>query len=119
MPALTVRHTEDRVLLLLDGRLIADLPWEKAEVLWKAIRTQTKAAEEYALAQPLIMDQALLLRLGATIGLSSHPAIQAEAAKEAAWNTHLRRYLPGGVRSQEQVGTPGIIHHPPRRRRHG
>ena len=114
-----VRQEGTRVMILLDGRLVADLPWEKADALWKAIRAQTKRAEEEAMAQPIIMDQALLLRIGARLGLTNRADLQAAAGKEAAWNRDLRRYLPGGVKSQEAVGTPTLIQHPPRRGKHG
>jgi hypothetical protein len=114
MPSLTVRQEEDHVLLLLDGRLVARVPWGQAEDMWRAIRTQSQAAEEWAHASRIIHDQALLLRIGATIGLTRHPALQAEAAKEAVSNRALRRYLPGGVHSQAHVGIPSIQQRIPR-----
>ena len=114
MQELRFRQERDRVLVLLNGRLIADMPWDAADDCWKAMRSVSKLAEEYALANRIIFDHALLLRVGATIGLTNNRKMQAEAAKEAAWNSDLRRYLPGGVKSEEQVGLPRIIQHMPR-----
>jgi hypothetical protein len=110
----TVRQDYDRVQLVVDGKLIADMPWQKALALADAIRAQAKRAEEWANAEAIAMDHAILLRAGFPIGLTNHPTIQAEAAKIAAWDSDLRRYMPGGIKSQEQVGTPAIIQHSPR-----
>ena len=80
----------------------------RALELAEALRTQAKRAEEWEKASQIAADQAVLLRAGIPIGLTSHPVIQAEAAKIAAWDRDLRRYLPGGVRSQSVVGAPSI-----------
>ena len=101
-----VRHDAGRVLLEVDGKLIADMDWQAALNLSALIRSAGKEAEEYCHANRIIGDQALLQRLGVNMGLTSNPAILAEAGKEAAHNRDLRRYLPGGVRSQEQFGRP-------------
>lgn len=102
------------VFLVWESKAIR-MPWNTALDVAASIREQAKQAEEYAKAEGIIFDQALLVRLGANIGLSSNPAIQAEAAKEAAWNSDLRRYLPGGVKSKEQFGAPSVIRHNPRK----
>lgn len=104
----TVRQSGTRVTLVLDGAWIGDLPWQAALDLAEALRTQAKRAEEWDKASKIAADQAVLLRAGIPLGLTSHPTIQAEAAKLAAWDRDLRRYLPGGVRSQAAVGTPSI-----------
>ena len=112
--AVTLRQEGTRVLVLKGGCLLADMPYEAALDVGRALIAQARKAEELAKVQQIIGDQAIILRAGFPVGLTNHPDIQAEAAKEAAWNTRLRRYMPGGVRSQEAVGTPTLIQHPPR-----
>ena len=97
-----------RVILVLNGRWIADLPWQAALELAQAIRRQAKAAQEIEEHERIAFDQAILLRKGMTFGLTSNRAIQEEAAGLAAWDSRLRRWLPGGIRSTEHVGTPRI-----------
>lgn len=113
MPELRFRAEGSQVLWLLNGRLIASMPWDTAAQAWKALRQVTKKAEEEAKATTIIADQALLYRAGATLGLTNRRDIQAEAVKESAWNRALRRYLPGGVKSRAIVGTPRIQQFPP------
>jgi hypothetical protein len=112
-----VRCDGPRVLLILGGRLLLDLPWDAAIALSRAIYQQAKRAEELAKAEQIVMDQALVTRLGLPFGLSSHPVILDEACKEAAWNRDLRRYIPAarakGIESQSVVGEPTVIRHPP------
>jgi len=119
MREITARQDGPKVLLILKGfsarDVVAELPWNVALDVASALREKAKDAEEVAKAEGIIFDQALLIRTGAPIGLSSHPDIQAEAAREAVGNRQLRRCLPGGVKSQEQFGRPTIIRHPPRR----
>jgi hypothetical protein len=76
-----------------------------------------RRAEEWAHAESIAADSAVLLRAGAPFSLSDDPRIRAEAAKEAAWNTDLRRAMPGGVRSREAFGLPTIKQTPPKRSR--
>jgi hypothetical protein len=75
-----------------------------------------RKAEEWANAERIALDSAILMRSGAPFTLSDHPTIIAEAAKEAAWNTNLRRCMAGGVKSQEAFGLPTILQSPPRRK---
>lgn len=107
---INVSAQADRVILTINGRAI-DLPFEQAYHLSLALRVKANQAEEYVKAEQIIMDSAILLRAGANIGLSSNPDIQTEAAKEAAWNSNLRRYMPGGVKSQEQFGKAAVTNH--------
>ena len=104
----------DRVILAINGRAI-DIPFEQAHLLALALRTKANEAEEYAKAEAIALDQAILLRSGAPIGLTSNKHIQAEAAREAAWNSKLRKYMPGGIKSREQFGKAAVIKHPKRR----
>lgn len=74
------------------------------------------AVEELEQAERIARDTAILYRSGAPLGLSNRLDIKQEAMKQAHWDSELRRYMPGGVRSEEAVGTPAIIQHPPIRR---
>jgi len=104
-----VRQEGVRVVVIKNGRTIFEMPHDAALALAKAIWTQAKLAEEFANADDIVLDQALLTRLGVPIGLSDNRDIRAAADREAAWNSDLRRYAPGGVRSRERVGVPSII----------
>lgn len=109
---LTVTVEHDQVLLILDGRLVATLPWQSAHTLGKAITFQANKAEENAKAEQVIFDQAILTRLGVPMGLTNDPWKLKQAANEAAWNTKLRRYIPpsraGGIQSQAVFGSPTV-----------
>ena len=111
-----VRLEGDRVVVIENGEMKLNLAAEHADLVADAMKAQCRRREEIKNAPAIALDQALLLRKGIPLGLTSHPKIQAEAAKEAAWNRDLRRYLPGGVKSHEQVGTPAVVRHPPPRR---
>lgn len=111
-----IRQDGTHVLLIVGGKLVADLPWDAALDVAQAIKHQARRAEELAKAVGVAFDQAILIRSGAPFGLTSHPAIQAEAAKLAAWDSSLRRYMSKGIRSEEQFGMPGIKQYPPARR---
>jgi len=106
--ALTVRVQGERVLLLHDGRLVADLPWKAAQALAKALAFQANRAEEWAKAERVALDQAILMRTGAPFGLTDDWAILGEARKLAAWDSRLRRYIPS-IRSREAFGRPAVI----------
>lgn len=116
LSAVTIRREgPDVVLLDQQGRLVMRLPWGAALRLGQAITTQARRIQETAdplTRKRVVADQALLNRIGVPIGLINDPALKDEAMHEAAWNSDLRRYLPGGIRTQEAVGTPAIIQHP-------
>lgn len=118
----TVRQEGDRVLLLHNGRLLFSLPWQAALELGRAFTIQGKRAEEDANAIRIVYDQAILTRVGFPIGLSNRRDILDEAAKEAAWNRDLRRYIRGdravGIANQTRFGTPTITAIPPRKENH-
>jgi hypothetical protein len=113
MRGVTVRCEGARVLIIEDGRMLLDVPWEAADALAKALHIQARRAEEEANAEQIVADQAILTRLGVPIGLSNRSDILHEAAKEAAWNSSLRRYIrparAKGIASQAIFGTPTII----------
>lgn len=90
-----------------------------AQHVGAALLSRAQAAAEFNEAQRLAEDQALILRLdglpvggGARlrIGLTDHPRILDEAAKLAATDETLRRFLPGGVKAQMHFPLPGVHH---------
>lgn len=93
--------------LIIDGRALR-MPWNVALDLSRALMKKARAAEEIAKVEGLIFDQALLIRTGAPLGFTDNPDIQKEAAKEAGWNSRLRRFIPGGVKATEQFGKPNV-----------
>jgi len=110
MPQINLKQDGARVLLIVDGALIASLPWEASLEVSRALRSVGKLAEEYAKAGEIVLDQAIMTRAGwPFMGLSGNPKILEEAAKEAAWNSDLRRYLPGGVKSEAHLYPPGVF----------
>lgn len=108
MSTLRVLQNGDRVLVLVNGGLVADIPWQKGDEVARAITTATRKAEEWAKAEAIASDQAILLRAGVPLGLSNHPAIRAEALKLALNDRALRRYMPGGVKARAEFGAPVI-----------
>ncbi len=107
MKRIRIGQDGPNVIITIDGRAI-EMPWNAALDVGRALIKKARAAEEIAKAEGIIFDQALLIRTGAPLGFSSHPGIQAEAAKEAAYNSRLRKYLPGGVKATEQFGSPNV-----------
>jgi hypothetical protein len=111
-----VRREGTYVVMEIGGKIIT-LSHEQALQLSGVIRHQAKKAGEQARAEAIAMDQAILLRSGFPLGLSSHPLIKKEAVKEACWNSNLRRYIRrskmGNIKSVEAVGEPSIILGPP------
>ena len=108
---ITLRSEGDHVLLIIDGNLVWNLKWENARDVHSALGQKIKQSEEYAKANQVIYDQAIMQRSGSPVGLTATPILQQEAAKEAAWNTDLRRKLRPlkGVASQEIVSTPKLM----------
>lgn len=97
-----------KVVLSIDGRRIV-MPPEVALKLSQHLYHRAKKAEEYRDANRIIMDQAILQRAGAPLGLSLNRKIQEEARKEAQWNSDLRRYMPlRGIEPRAIIGTPTI-----------
>ena len=112
-----------RVIVIVDGKAVIDLPWDAALQLANGIRVKAKQAEELVKANQIIEDQAVLTRLGIPFGLSNNPDIQKEACKEAAHSSFLRKAIPvsraGGIRSQAVFGTPTLIKHKPKENQNG
>lgn len=114
MSGLRVLQKGARVLLIVDGRLVADMPWQAADQSAAALRSVARLAEEWDQAESIISDQAVLIRSGAPFGLTSNRRLLSEAVKTAANDRDLRRYLPGGIKSREVFGAPSITQLPPR-----
>ena len=95
------------VILLEGGTVLLELPWDAALALANAMKVQARRIEERIKASEIIRDQALLMRAGIPIGLSSNSDIMKEAAKEAAWDTDLRRAIPS-IKSAEKFGVPTL-----------
>lgn len=110
-----IKQEGDRVIFLCNGRLVFSMPHDAAEVIGRAILSQAKRAEEYARAETIALDSAIMLRAGAPFILSDRRDILTEAQKLAAWDSQLRRYMPDrGIKSQEVFGCPVVINHPPK-----
>jgi hypothetical protein len=105
-----------RVLLLVDEKLVADFPWNAAVEIGKGILMGARKAEEYAKANQIITDQALLMRSGIKLGLTSNRSMLREAQKEAENSEELRKAIPSsekGIPSEEIIGVPMLIQKPP------
>ncbi len=106
-----VRDEGDQVVLILDGRPTEMTP-EAAIQIARALIAKARVVQERqpANAMRTIKDEALLLRAGIPLSISANPKIRAEAEKEAATDRDLRRYLPGGIKSEEHVSAPVVSH---------
>lgn len=111
---LTIRAEGTKVLITMNDHTFWEMDWRKADELAALLRGQARRCEELEQAEQVAKDSALLLRAGAPFGLTDHPLIKDEARKIAAWDPQLRRALPGGIKSEAQLGTPSIIKHPPK-----
>ena len=99
----------DKVLMSFNDRTFIELHHEAALEMASIVRGLAKQAEEFANAESIIADAAILHRSGAPFGLTSNPKMQAEAKKAAQWDTNLRRYMPTpSMPSKEVFGTPTI-----------
>lgn len=118
---LTVRIRQegtDVVAQFVDGgkSFVLQLEFQTALDIAQLLAGAARRAEEWANAERIAHDSAILMRSGAPFSLSDHPAILSEARKEAAWNGELRRAMPGGVKSEEVFGLPTILQSPPKAR---
>ena len=109
MAVTKVNFAGPKVLLEVDGKAL-EMPWETALELASALRSMAKKAEEYANANKIIADGAVLMRAGFPLGLTDNQAMKAEIKKEAQWNGDLRRYMPTpSIKSTEVLGTPSVL----------
>lgn len=107
--SVSIRQEGDRVLLIQNGRLVLDLPWQAALDVGRGICAKARLSEEHAKADSVITDQAILIRAGFPLGLTRQPHMIREAIKTANNDRKLRRYIPNGIRSQAVVGNPTLI----------
>ena len=112
----TTRVEGGMVQLIENGTLLFDLPWEAAKSLSRAIRMQAARAEQNAKINKVIADQAVLIRKGFPIALTSRPDVFKEAGNEAAHDRTLRRALPGGIPNGVKFGYPSVRGKPPKAR---
>lgn len=111
---ITVRREGARVMLIQDGILLLDLPWDQAKRLARAVKIQAAAAEARAKVKTIIADQAVLIRKGIPLALTPDPEVFKAAGNEAAHDRDLRRYCPGGIPSGVKFGIPTITGTPPK-----
>lgn len=112
-----VRVKRDGPFIILESD-VKMWPWEAALEVAKAITIQARAIEADIKAGKIIMDQALLMRLGIPIGLTSNPALIKEAMNESVHDPKLRRHITGsrvkGIKSAEKLGIPTLIQGKPK-----
>lgn len=103
----------DKVIASFNRRVYVVLTPKAALEIAKALTAAAKQAEEVQNAGQIITDSAILMRAGAPFTLSSNPKILDAARSAAAWDRDLRRFMPGGVKSEAVVGTPTLIQEKP------
>lgn len=105
-----IRSSEQSIIVEARGNVFIELPNAVALEFCNLIIGQARLIEQDEKAADISFDQALLIRSGALpgLGLTDNKDIQEMAAQEAAWNTTLRRALPGSVKQQIQYGTPSV-----------
>lgn len=110
----SIRRDNMTVILAVERQCVLHLEWQSAVGIGHGLMAQGHKAEEIAKHEQIIADEAFVLRsgLGNIVGLTNHPYLQKEAAKEAAWNSELRRWLPGGVKSEIQIGVGRLVKRP-------
>ena len=111
--AISLKVDGNRVIIIEGGKIVLNLPWNMAGPIGKALVKNAKKAEENEKALQIIKDQALIQRVGFPVGLTNNPEMQKEAMKVAQHDKDLRRFLPGGIKSEGIVGTPTVIKKPP------
>lgn len=103
--AISVRQEFGKVLLLLNGKLICEMPAEVAKQVATALIQKAARAEEWANPEILIKDQAIIDRLGIPLRIISDDTLRAEAIKVSETDPELRKYING----EDAKGPPGEI----------
>ena len=90
--------------------LFAVMPLPFALEIANLVKGNARLIETEENWEELVFDQAILDRsnLLPALGLVSDPWLLDEAGRTAAWDSRLRRYLPGGVKRQRKVSTPQV-----------
>jgi len=115
MEAWRIFNDGDRVIVEISGQKPKSIPWEHADEIANALRTNARICEQYEKANQVIHDAAIMARTGLPIGFTSDPKMQDEARKESMYNREIRRSnLPkiGSIPGQEVFGTPAITNTP-------
>ena len=107
-----IGHDKDRVIWQIGNDKRQSLPWEAAIYFSKAIMAQARNIEEIIKHEQIISDQSFLLSQGANLGITSNKDIIEEARKASRYEKHKKVGLEG-IPSEEKVGTPKLIQHPP------
>ena len=97
-----------QVLVVLDGKILARMPYQAAQQSAKALKLVASIAENNANPEKTIADQSLLMRAGCPIGLTGDRKIIDESYKEAQHNKDLRRYM----RAAENIQSKEFFHLP-------
>lgn len=108
-----IRQDGDHVLLTIDGKAFR-MPWQTALAMGRALQAKARQAEELVAANRIVADEALLIRAGAGLSLSSNPAIRAQAHRDAQWDSQLRRAIPNPNPRSASVGVPRILQEKPK-----
>ena len=108
------RQNYGQVQFIVDGKLVAEVSPGKAREVGRAILQVAGLAAEWANAEEVARDNAILIRAGFPVGLANHQAVLNESVKMAVSDRDLRRAMPGGVRSEAVCGTPMIKRYPKR-----
>ena len=87
------------------------MPWEAALELAAALQAKAKLAEEYAKAEDVARDQAILMRAGAPIGITNIPGVLDLAKQIATSDRDLRRFMPNNIKTEEKFGSPVVVNH--------
>lgn len=103
-----IKQEGEHVLLIRNGVLVAEMPWEAAAGFARAVTGAARLAEEFAKHDQVIGDQALAFRAGLPWGLTDNKAIIEEAKKECLHNRDLRRFIKG-TPTRIKIGTPGVF----------
>lgn len=103
-------EVEDMLLCIANGALLFDAPLSVARQIWTLFTGAARLAEEWASAEAVAADAAILARTGAPIGLTNHPKIQAEAKKLAEGDSNLRRYIPIASPRAGVLSAPRVFH---------
>jgi hypothetical protein len=108
---LTLARDGDEMVLTetLNGAVFAVLRCDVAQHVGAAIIHQAHLLEEIDQRDDVVFDQALLSRNGMALGLVMNPHLRQEAAREAAWNSQLRRYIPSSGRVLQGLVFPPVV----------
>lgn len=104
-----VRMAGGRITVLYHGGVVADMEAGTARALGRALIAIGRKSEEWAKAEEVAADAAVLMRAGVSVGLANHPDVQKEAVKHALHDRDLRRFMSNNVSERSVVGTPALF----------